>query len=165
MNSKACAKQQQKKFRFIKHHTIGSPDAESDFNLEKVFVENGEVEVLTDVLNPKCIIIGRTGAGKSALIKHLEENLTKVHRIHPEAMSIKYLTNSTILNYFRDAGINLHFFYKVLWKHVFIVEILKLFFSEDEQKRRNYLQQLRDQLVNRWGKINPAKDKAVKYLE
>lgn len=31
------------KFKFSKFQSIGAPDAESDHNLNKVFIENGEV--------------------------------------------------------------------------------------------------------------------------
>lgn len=34
-----------KKFKFNKFITVGAPDAESDYDLEKVFIENGEIEV------------------------------------------------------------------------------------------------------------------------
>lgn len=155
----------QNKFKFSKHHTIGAPDAESDYTLDKVFIETGELEVLEDISSSKCIIVGRTGAGKSALIKQLEDNLQKVKRIEPESMSIKYLSNSTIINYLLQLDVNLNFFYKVLWKHVFIVELLKLYFDEDISKRKNWLQSIYDKVQNKFGKINPAKEKAISYLE
>ncbi len=157
--------QQQKKFKFHKYQTIGAPDAESDNDLEKVFIENGEIDVLKDLANPKCIIIGRTGAGKSALIKHFEDNISKTVRIAPESMSIKYLSNSNILDYFRNLGVNLNFFYKVLWKHVFIVELLKLYFEEDMRKKESFFENLHEKIKNQFGKPNPSKQKAIKYLE
>ncbi|GAB2525732.1 P-loop ATPase, Sll1717 family [Rufibacter soli] len=155
----------QNKFKFNKHLTIGAPDAESDYNLDKVFVENGELETLESLNSAKCIIVGRTGAGKSALIKQLEETLPKVRRIEPESMSIKYLSNSTIITYLLQLDVNLNFFYKVLWKHVFIVELLKLYFDEDISKRKNWLQSIYDKVQNKFGKVNPAKAKAIAYLE
>jgi hypothetical protein len=154
-----------KKFRFNKNQIIGTPDAESDRFLDKVFVDNGVYETLKDVDNPKCILIGRTDSGKSALLKRLEEEQEKVKRIDPESMSLKYLSNSTILSYLRSIDVNLNFFYKVLWKHVFIVEILKLYLDENDVKKKSMFQMLGDKIRNKWGNVNPNKQKAIKYLE
>ncbi|MFD2784908.1 P-loop ATPase, Sll1717 family [Hymenobacter rubripertinctus] len=154
-----------KKFRFTKYQIIGSPDAESDNNFDKVFIEHGELEVLRDTENPKCVIIGRTGSGKSALIRRLEESTKNLTRIQPESMSVKYLTNSNVLGYFRSMDVNLNFFYKVLWKHVFIVELLKLHFSEDINKKENIIESLYNKARNKFGKVNPAKERGIQYLD
>ena len=58
-------------FKFKSYQSIGAPDAETDNNLDKVFVDNGAFDALIDTESPKCIIVGRTGSGKSALIKRL----------------------------------------------------------------------------------------------
>ena len=108
---------------------VGSPDAETDNILNDVFVDNGSFDALVNMNNPKCIIIGRTGTGKSALIKRINESEKYVKFIDPERMSLSFLSNSTILTYLRSEGVNLNFFYKLLWKHVFIVEIIKLYRS------------------------------------
>lgn len=157
-------KKPEAKFKFSKFQSIGAPDAESDHNLNKVFIENGEVEVLRNLSDAKCIIIGRTGSGKSALIKHFAEIVPKVTRIEPESMSLKYLSNSTILKYFRELDVNLNFFYKVLWKHIFIVELLKLYIAEDGKKKEQFFEALVERF-SRFGKTNPAKQKAIDYLK
>ncbi len=150
------------KFSFSKYQTIGSPDAESDHNLDKVFIENGELEVLEDLDNAKCIITGRTGAGKSALLRVFQErNKTYTKRISPEEMSLKYISNSDILNYFRNIGVNINFFYKILWKHVFVVEILKLYMSDDSKRREAFIEKVK----STWSKKNPAREKSIAYLE
>lgn len=152
------------KFRFSKHLLLGTPDAETDRNLNRVFIDTGDYEVLQDVDNPKCIIVGRTGSGKSALIKRLLDNEEKVARIAPEAMSLKFLSNSTILDYFRSMGIKLNFFYKVLWKHVFIVEILKLYLGDTTQKKQSLFQSLWSR-INTGGKSDVTKKAALQYFD
>ena len=152
------------KFKFNKHQIIGAPDAETDRYLSEVFVENGAYDVLSDIDSPKCIIIGRTGSGKSALIKRLLETEEKTRRLAPESMSLKHLSNSTILDHLRSIKVNLNFFYKVLWKHVFIVEILKLYLGETETGKATLLQRL-------FGKSNgndraqTTRKKALSYFE
>jgi hypothetical protein len=158
-------KQQQSKFRFTKNLEIGSPDAETDPYLMKAFIENDALRLLLDMSNQRSIIIGRTGSGKSALLKYIENTQDKVKRIEPEAMSLRYLVNSTILSYFRELGINLNFFYKVLWKHVFIVELLKLYFGDNELKKQNIFESIADKFRTKFGKSNPKKEQAIKYLK
>ncbi|MGI4735639.1 MAG: P-loop ATPase, Sll1717 family [Janthinobacterium lividum] len=159
-------KKLENKFKFNKLQSIGSPDAESDHSLNKVFIENGEIEVLGAMDDAKCIIVGRTGSGKSALIKRFEEVSTgKVVRIQPETMSLKFISNSVILNYFRELGVNLAFFYKVLWKHVFVVEILRLYIDDDYQKKENFFEGFKNRIAARFGKSTNAKQKAIEYVE
>ncbi|MGC4102844.1 hypothetical protein [Ferruginibacter sp.] len=127
---------------------VGSPDAETDNILGDVFIDNGSFDALINMNNPKCIIIGRTGTGKSALIKRLNESEEYVKVIDPERMSLSFLSNSTILTYLRSEGVNLNFFYKLLWKHVFIVEIIKLYLSESESKKTSFFQKLWEAVSN-----------------
>jgi hypothetical protein len=152
------------KFRFSKLQLIGTPDAETDNNLDRVFIDTGAFDALQDVENPRCVIVGRTGSGKSALIKRLIENEEKITRIAPESMSLKFLSNSTILDYFRSLNIKLNFFYKVLWKHVFIVEILKLYLGETEQKRQSLIQNLWSK-VSTGTKADQPKKAALEYFD
>lgn len=152
------------KFRFTKHQDLGSPDAETDRNLDRVFLDTGAYDILHDIDSSKCIIVGRTGSGKSALIKIFKENETKIIQIAPEAMSLKYLTNSTILEYFRTLNVKLDFFYKVLWKHVFIVEMLKLYLGDTEQKKQSLIQNLWSK-ISTGGKSDNTKEAALKYFD
>jgi len=152
-----------KKFRFNKSIDIGSPDAESDDILLQVFVENDALTALLNMNSQKSILIGRTGSGKTAILKYLEENSEKNIRINPEAMSLRFLSNSTILNHFDSLGVNLNFFYKILWKHIFIIELLKLYFDSPSDKKNKWF----DDLIER---IKPKKtdrniEKALNYLK
>ena len=123
-------------YKFNQYLEIGSPDAETDRLLEQVFIEKDALFALKDMTNQRSIIIGRTGSGKSAILKHIESTEQKVVRIEPEAMSLRFLSNSTLLQYFSSIGVNLNFFYKILWKHVFIIELLRLHFSYDDKKKK-----------------------------
>ncbi|MDB5200844.1 MAG: putative ATPase involved in repair [Ferruginibacter sp.] len=141
---------------------VGSPDAETDNILNDVFIDNGSFDALINMNNPKCIIVGRTGTGKSALIKRVSESEEHVKVIDPERMSLSFLSNSTILTYLRAEGVNLNFFYKLLWKHVFIVEIIKLYLSENEAKRTGFFQRLWESVSN-GAKSDLVKKKAIDY--
>lgn len=147
--------------KFERNLDIGSLEAEDDNFLIKSFVDKPDLKAVSDTSNQKCIIVGRTGMGKSALIRKLSETKENVSRIRPEEMSLRYLSNSDILNYFRRLGISLDLFYKVLWKHVLIVEILKLYYGADKVKTGNKLQSLIESVDFRF---NKKKKDAVEYL-
>ncbi|POY35482.1 hypothetical protein C3K47_15595 [Solitalea longa] len=161
--SKKKSINQTKKFKFQQYQEIGSPDAETDNLLLNAFIENDALKALIDMNNQRSIVIGRTGSGKSAILRYIENSQEKVIRIEPEAMSLRFLSNSTILNYFRAIDVNLNFFYKILWKHVFVIELLKLYFRDDQQKKQNWFNNIIEKLNGKKG--NAKREKAIKYLE
>lgn len=146
-------------FIFRSNLDIGDLEAEKDAFLLQAFIDKGDMEVLRDTENPRCIIVGRTGAGKSALLKYLENQEHKVARVNPEAMSLRYLSNSDIIRYLNKLGTNLDLFYKVLWKHVFIIEFLKLHFGAEAYKENGPIAQF----IERFTK-SAAKRDALQYL-
>lgn len=151
-----------KGFKFHKYLEIGSPDAETDKFLEQAFIEKDTLNALTDMSNQRSIIIGRTGSGKSAILKHIETTQQKIVRIEPEAMSLRFLSNSTLLRYFSSIDVNLNFFYKILWKHVFVIELLRLYFSYDDRKKDNWFYNIKDKFIR---KHNPRRTKALEYFD
>ncbi len=156
-----------KKFRINKTLNIGSPDAETDELLFEAYVESDILSEVLDTKSQKCILLGRTGSGKSAIIQYLEKSCENIKRIEPEAMSLQFLSNSTILKYFRELDINLNLFFKVLWKHVFVVELIKLYFPDDFKKEKQgiWISQMKEKILKRMGKMDPSKEKALNYLD
>jgi hypothetical protein len=162
MGKKKNRSDQFHKFRFSRNQRIGLPAAESEHNFSDLFIDTQDYEALADITNPKCIIIGRTGVGKSALIRRLEETQQKIKRISPEEMSLRFLSNSTILDYLRKIGVNLNFFYKILWKHVFIIELINLYAGDNQYRRQSFLQRIKEAIT---GEQKAKKQKAISYLE
>lgn len=162
MSHKRNKSQSQYKFTFSRNQKVGQPAAESENDFSNVFVDTPSFNALIDIMNPQCIIIGRTGVGKSALIRRVEETQHKVKRISPEEMSIRFLSNSTILDYLRSVGVNLNFFYKILWKHVFIVELINLYVGDNEQKRMTFFEKIKEGFT---GEQKKRKQKAILYLQ
>ena len=73
------------KFRFRQHDNIGVADAEQDHAfLRQCFIDTGEVAILSDSHDPRGIALGRTGAGKTALLRHFSETVEKVIEVKPE---------------------------------------------------------------------------------
>lgn len=146
-------------YKFRRNIEIGTLDAENDPYLISAFVDKDDLSLLCDMQNPKSILLGRTGSGKSALIKYLEKKEKYVVRIDPESISLRHLSNSDVIQYFQKLGVNLDLFYKVLWKHVFIVELIKLYYDNDLDKSKSILDWLKNQLPDK------TKRSSLEYLE
>ena len=149
-------------FRFRKESSIGEPDAESDNHfLSQCFVDTGDYKTLVDCSNPHRIIVGRTGAGKSALLQHLIRSEENVIEISPDNLSLNYISNSDIITTLERAGVKLDLFYTLLWKHVFATELLKKKFNlANEEKTKNWFSNFLPPLK----KKDQSKERALEYL-
>ncbi|WP_216321099.1 P-loop ATPase, Sll1717 family [Deinococcus aestuarii] len=147
-------------FRFGGTTNVGTADAEQDRLLSDTFYDNGALELVLQVDSPESIIVGRTGAGKTALIERLNDIKPRVININPEELALGYLVDSTLLRFFYDSGIKMDMFYKLLWNHIFIVEILKVRYDiNNEVSRAGILDRFKDL----WTR-NRGRSEAVNYL-
>jgi hypothetical protein len=106
--------------------TIGAPAAEQDHAyLNNCFVELPIIELLKNTADPHCVLLGRTGAGKSAILWHLEKTVQHPSRIDPTEASFEYVANFTIIRYFTELGVELHVFYQYLWKHIIVIHVIR----------------------------------------
>ncbi len=155
----------QDRFIFRKLDTIGAADAEQDKGfLKECFVEHGYLEVLRDCEDSRRIVLGRTGSGKTALLQKVLETEQRCIEIKPESLALAYVSNSTILKFVAELGVDLDIFFKLLWRHVFTVEILKKHFGIDtEEANRSFFRQIADvfrgkkhqlalEYLQKWGK-------------
>lgn len=149
-------------FVFRKNDEIGAAAAEDDKHyLRDCFIDNGELSVLLDCDDPKRVVVGRTGAGKTALLGEVENSAREVIVLSPHSLSLNYIANNTLIRFFEDAGVNLSPFYGLLWKHIIVVELLKAKFQiRNEDSQRIGMQRLR-QLLSK----DHIKEQAVDYLE
>lgn len=149
------------KFRFKKHSDIGTSGAESDEKfLKTCFIDNGDISELLDLESKKSIIVGRTGAGKSALIRQILQSSSNVITLDLEALSLVYISNSDIIRFFEEAGVDLDVFYSLLWRHIFTVELLKKRFKLVEDDQRSLMETLTE-IFRR----DKRKEQAIKYLK
>ncbi|MGZ4977485.1 MAG: P-loop ATPase, Sll1717 family [Methylobacter sp.] len=106
---------------------LGELDAEADAELLKAcFMDNGTLSRLLDIKDRASIILGRTGSGKSALLLQVKERSEHSCLLSPHDISIRFLENSNIIQFLSELGIKLDLFYKILWRHILIVELLKM---------------------------------------
>jgi hypothetical protein len=142
--------------------TIGSNAAESDDEfLLDCFVHYPAVESCRDPRQPGMILGGRTGAGKTAILRYLASKEERVHEIDPGDMAMSYVANSDILNFVQTIGGDLDLFFQILWKHVLCIEFIRLRWKvEDEAASRTVFAWLTERF-----KRDPRKQKSLKYLK
>lgn len=149
------------RYTFRRNSHIGAMDAESDNKyLKECFFETGDVQVLQDCSEPKRIVVGRVGAGKSALLGRLLESVPNAIEVKAEELSLNWISNSDIIQFFEGAGVKLDLFYQLLWKHVFVVELLKRRYRITDRDPKGFLSNFHDLF-----KRDPAKQRAIQYLE
>jgi hypothetical protein len=149
------------KFRFKKHDSIGVSDAEQDQNfLHDCFVDTGDLEVLRDTTSPRRIVLGRTGSGKTALLMQFQrEETDHVINVKPESLALNYISNSNILNFVLQLGVSLDIFFRLLWRHVFVVEVLKAHFKiHDEKDSISLVEKIKNMFRDN------KHDRAIEYL-
>ena len=121
------------RFKLRKGVELGKLGAENDKNLlEKVFVDQGHIDHLLDPDSPQFLILGRTGSGKTALIEQVKARVEHVSELNPEELSMQYLHNSQVLKQLIQWGVNLDVFYKFLWRHVCILQFIRMRYEADE---------------------------------
>jgi hypothetical protein len=134
-----------KRICFEKYDTIGNPSAESDAEfLSACFVDNGSLDRLRNCGDHRGIVVGRTGAGKTALLRQLAETEERVVVLEPHDIALKHLADSTVIRFFESLGVNMDLFYQALWRHVFLVELIKMRFGVDgEAAKPTIMEQLK----------------------
>ncbi len=142
---------------FKRSMNVGTISAESDKEfLEQCFIETPEYEDLCDFNSKKMIILGRTGSGKTALLNKIKEDVDCYIEVRPDTFALQYITNVPFVNKLEKENVNLEIFYKFLWLHELISQIIKNYFSYN---RRNLVEELAKKISS--GRINQLK----KYLE
>lgn len=144
-----------------KNLSIGAPDAEADKDLlNDCFVDNGCLDLIRSTEKHSSIILGRTGAGKSAILLRLQSLESNVTALNPLELAFRFIENSTVIQFFEKAGVNLNLFYRLLWRHILITELIKRKYNFRDQ---GSLSKWFDSLINRIDK-NSARARSLAYL-
>lgn len=144
--------------------TIGSEAAEQDPLLTSCFIRTSAYETIANRDDPKCVIVARAGMGKTAIVRHLRETHDHVLRINPQSLAFHILSRSEMLRSLREAGIHLDAFYESLWRHVFVIELLK-HYSNGDLGNKNRIQDLFQRLMRKDRKRATQLKAAAEYLE
>lgn len=144
-----------------KNFSIGAPDAEADRDLlNDCFVDSGCLDLIRDTEKHSSIVLGRTGSGKSAILLRLQSLESHVTALNPLELAFRFIENSTIIQFFEKAGVNLNLFYRLLWRHVLITELIRNKYNFRDQRS---LSRWFDNLIDRVDKNSP-RARALAYL-
>jgi len=118
---------------FRNNDEIGKLEAESDSFLDSCFYEsnifNGLLNFDSSEKNPdftRRIIVGRTGSGKSALLrKIMAADEIKTHdKIEAENTIFEHVNNNIFISTLNEKGIDLRVFFKSLWLHALLIKVI-----------------------------------------
>ena len=137
--------------------------AEQDSLLSDCFFPTSYYQIIRDIKDPCCGLIGRSGSGKTAILEQLKSDKFRTVSVKPEELAFRYLGSSDLIQALRESRVNLDFFYKLLWRHVFVVEILKHRFPEDARQTGLVWQLI--ERIRRSVKPDQARERAIKYLD
>lgn len=156
------AKAQPENVVFRKQDNVGANDAEEDGQfLSSCFVDTGDLALLQDCDRPERIVLGRTGVGKTALLLRLRNAESRSIEVKPESLALAYISNSTIIQFFEALGVKLEVFYKLIWRHAFCVELLRLrFHMAPGQEKVSLLEKLKA-----FFRTSSQYSSAIDYLE
>jgi hypothetical protein len=139
---------------------IGSGNAESDEFLFDCFVEYPPVEACRRMSSPAMVVAGRTGAGKTAILRYIENEADYISVIDPFEMSMSYVSNSDALRFLQVIGADLDLLFQVLWKHVLCLEFIRLRWAvESVDRSQNVFARLAERFSREDRKV-----KAINYL-
>lgn len=140
---------------------IGELDAEADSDLlASCFVDNGQLENLIDVSSPASVVLGRTGSGKSALLYKVSLDVEHSAMLDPNDISIRFLEHSNIIQFFNEIDVKLDLFYRILWRHILTVELLKLRYNlRSEAENKSFLSR-----ITQWVNRDSVKKRALEYF-
>lgn len=140
---------------------IGELDAEADADLlAACFVDNGQLCDLLDIKSPTSVILGRTGSGKSALLYKISLAVEHSVMLDPNDISIRFLEHSNIIQFFNEIDVKLDLFYRILWRHILTVELLKLRYNlRSEAENKSFLSR-----IHQWANRDSVKKRALDYF-
>jgi hypothetical protein len=122
----------QEQFRFRERDRIGHPSAEDDELLLDCFVDTGTVDALAALEDRRNLLVGRTGTGKTALLRYLARKEHGAIELDPDSLAFHHVANSNAIPYLRERKVSLLPFFKRLWKHILICEIVRRRYRSEE---------------------------------
>ena len=106
------------------------------------------------------MVVGRTGSGKTALLEKLSsDHAQHTITIQAEELALDYVANSGVLRALQDVGVKLDPFFRLLWRHVIAVAVLRRRFGLSSGEERSKW----DRLLDRFR--HTSHRKALEYIE
>ncbi|MCA1549962.1 hypothetical protein I6F36_24325 [Bradyrhizobium sp. BRP19] len=142
--------------------SIGTNAAEFDDDfLLPCFVHYPPVDLCMNVASRGMVVNGRTGSGKTAILRFIGAKVSHSVTIDPTEMAMSYVTNSDVLRFLQAIGADLDLTFQVLWKHVLCIEFIRLRFNvENETASKGVF----DRILDRFSR-DDRKKRSINYLK
>ncbi|HEY8578023.1 MAG TPA: hypothetical protein VIL88_16975 [Devosia sp.] len=140
---------------------IGANSAENDDSfLFDAFVSNPVLASVQGHPQQKNFVLGRTGSGKTAILRIIERGEERPQRINVYDMAMTYVANSDIFAFLDSVDAPLNLFFQYMWKHVLLLNFIQVYFQvNDLNSSRSLFEKLNDRY-----KKDPRRTKALEYL-
>jgi ABC-type lipoprotein export system ATPase subunit len=109
------------------HFYFGHPAAAQDTYLDKYFILTEAFKTISDLADPRCVVVGKKGCGKTALFTKLAESKASsrlITTINPDTHQLGKVTEYSYRQYAN------------LFQYEILLEVLKSFCENDEIKKR-----------------------------
>lgn len=122
---------------------LGGLVAERDADLSTLYVENGYLNSALDHADHRCFVIGRTGSGKSALLRMVDGRVPgeNVLSLTASDFTFREIDLSEGISHLHQLGGNLGYLFKTIWKYLLVVALLKRRYR-DLRERKGVIQRL-----------------------
>jgi len=142
--------------------SIGKLSAEQDDDfLADAFIYHPMFSTLTDKNSPTMILLGRTGSGKTALLRRIEMKNDRVKTIDLVDLMMDHVSNSDVIRFLSALGIDLDLFFQTLWKHLLCLEFIRLRFKvENEQDSGTFVERVFQKFLG-----DGKRKRAIEYLK
>lgn len=137
-----------------------SAEADDEF-LFDCFVSTTVYREIIDSNSPAMILCGRTGAGKTAILRMIRQQMEYTSIVDLFDMSMNYVANSDIIRFLESLNVDLDLFFQVLWRHVLCIEFIRMRHNIcDEKGSKSLFYRINDIF-----KANSKRKKALEYLK
>lgn len=140
---------------------IGNYSAEADDEfLFECFIDHPALSTAEDIDSAHMFVSGRTGAGKTAILRMVEKNRRNTSEVELDDLSLSYIANSDIIRFIKSLDVDLDLFFQALWKHILCIEYIRLRFSvKNAAESKTFLQNIAS-----FFERDERKKRAVAYL-
>ena len=141
---------------------IGNASAENDSEfLFESFVQNPVMANYADGKVEKNFVIGRTGSGKTAILRMVEKSAASSSELDVYELSMTYVANSDVFAFLDNMGADLSLFFQYLWRHILLSRFIQERFGVDDQT--NSFRFFDN--ITEFFKKETKRSRALKYIE
>ena len=111
--------------------------------------------------NSRSILLGRTGAGKTAILEFIRKTKKNCYSLDVAGMAFNYIANNTTVKALEQSGVELNLFYQMLWKYAICLQLIQNRWRVDtEQRDQGFFMAT----VDEWFRRDPRKKLAMDYF-